>query len=192
MHACFALSFQSEYYNYVTAKGFEMGLVLVVIVLFSHGCLCNAQDFVSGMDCDETKNCTEEGCIRTYHELDLYIKGNKELMENLTSVFFVTGKTPSQFVKLTYNFQVLNEDNNSTGDNESNVMNCSNHQTTYIWSEKFIYLLGPKPLITFTLFAVIVSENEVTIYLPCLCYDVYNNLLSRLTYLVRMHIRNYS
>ena len=87
-------------------------LLLVIILLTLHCCcLYNAQELVgSGTDlCDKNENCYKvANCIKTYHGLDLYVRGNSELKENLTSGFFVTGEIPSDFVKIIYNFQVSN------------------------------------------------------------------------------------
>ena len=67
---------------------------------------------------------------------------------------------------------------------EDDSINCTNHQTTYIWSTSVLYLLGPGPLFWLTLFAVNVPEANTTIELPCFCTDSYADLLARLTYLV--------
>ena len=162
-----------------------MALFLVAIVLFSFDCFCYAQEFVgSGTDCDETGNCSEAStCIKNYHELDLYVRGNNEIKGNLTNAFFVTGKFPSKFVRLYYKFQVSN-DTGAEQVGETNATSCSNHESIYIWSDHFLYLLGPRVLFRLTLYAVQVAENETTIELPCLCYDVYGSLLSRFTYMV--------
>ena len=66
-----------------------MALFLIVIALFSIHCFSYAQEIVgSGTDCDETGNCSEVfTCIKNYHELDLYVKGNKEIIGNLTNAF---------------------------------------------------------------------------------------------------------
>ena len=96
------------------------------------------------------------------------------MLENLKDAFFVTGKPPSRFVRLQYNFQVSN----------GSVSNCSNSQGTFIWSENFLDLLGPRPIVLFTLFAVVVPDKSITINLPCLCHNVSDSLLSRLTYMV--------
>lgn len=140
---------------------------------------CSAQDYDNG--CIETDDNSEvTKCIGQYVDLELYVKNNKILMEKLAETFFTTGKAASKFVKITYNFQ--------TGSNiqsiQDNITNCSNQQGKYVWSEAALYLLGPRPIFWFTLFAVSIHETDVTIELPCLCNDVYNSLLSRLTYLV--------
>lgn len=100
-------------------------------------------------------------------------------------MFYGTGKGVAKFIIITYNFQTPNSINYDT-ENDTNVTignssNCSEHQTRYIWSESPLYLLGPKPLFWFTLFAVNVPETSATIDLPCLCDDAYDSLLSRLT-----------
>ena len=130
---------------------------------------------------------TDEGtnCIREYIDLEKYIMKNEKLIEKLAETFFTTGRAPSSFVKITYNFQIsyTHHDNQSA---EDSINNCSNQQSTYIWSTTALYLIGPNALYWCTLFAVNIREIDVAIQLPCLCSDVYNNLLSRLTYLVVM------
>lgn len=166
-----------------------MALVVLILGWFCLQCFfCNGQEYRLSdthnvWDCSDIENCTEViSCIGTYYELELYVQNNREVIDKLKGVFFETGKPPSKFVKLTYNVQVSNGTYNSTEQNDTMI--CSNHQSKYIWSEQFLYLLGPRPLLWSTLFAVRVPENNVTIALPCLCHDVYDILLSRLTYMV--------
>ena len=66
-----------------------------------------------------------------------------------------------------------------------------NRVHTYVWSEAVLYIFGPKPLYWLTLFAVSIDEVDVTTELPCLCSNVYGDLLSRLTYLVCMYVCSY-
>ena len=68
------------------------------------------------------EKCNENGitsiipyCIRDYGELESYVTNNKTLLRKLTETFFITGKSPSDFVKLNYNFQSLSQEN-STND----------------------------------------------------------------------------
>ena len=141
-------------------------------------------------DAQELDNCTEENCnkddecIRQYIDLEIYVLNNKALVEKLAQTFFNTGRAASKFVKITYNFQ-------TSSSIQDNIINCSRQQSTYIWSEAALYLLGPKAMYWFTLFAVNIYEIDATIELPCLCNDVYNSLLSRLTYLVCVLIHAY-
>ena len=138
---------------------------------------CNSQGFSS---CNETAT----DCIGEYTDLEMHITNNTALMEKLAGTFYVTGKATSKFVKITYNFQTSSNNMQSIQDN---VTNCC---ITYVWSETALYLLGPKMMKYLTLFAVNIDEVDVTIELPCLCNDVYNSLLSRLTYLVCIYIYN--
>ena len=128
--------------------------------------------------------------------MEEHILNNKDLMDNLIEVYFKTGKTHAEFVIITYKFKVLLPPTNSTNNTISYAGNDSDHEFTcvdsqkkFIWSSSALYLLGPKPLFWFTLFAVNVHESSITIDLPCLCSDAYDNLLSRLTYLVS-HLPN--
>ena len=144
-------------------------------------------------DAQELDNCTKENCnkndecIRQYIDLEIYVLNNKALVEKLAQTFFNTGRAASKFVKITYNFQ-------TSSSIQDNIINCSRQQSTYIWSEAALYLLGPKAMYWFTLFAVNIYETDATIELPCLCNDVYNTLLSRLTYLVclRTYMHTYT
>ena len=111
-------------------------------------------------------------------------------MDDLTKVFFKTGKTLAEFARITYKFQILLPiDNNDTrlyddDDDGSGEFTCIDNQKKFIWSSSALYLLGPNPLFWQTLFAVHVWESSITINLPCLCSDAYDDLLCRLTYLV--------
>ena len=135
---------------------------------------CSAQEYDYDNGCVETDDSTEvTKCIGQYVDLEMYVINNKILMEKLAETFFTTGKATSKFVKIT-----------------DNITNCSNQQSKYVWSEAALYLLGLRPIFWFTLFAVSIHETDVTIELPCLCNDVYNSLLSRLTYLVHTTILN--
>ena len=154
---------------------FLVSSVLLVLLTLS---FCDA--FENGTDVDGTENDTEiTNCIGTYYELESYIKGNRALMQLYQNTFFVTGRIPSTFVKITYYFQV-------SATQDTKAVNCSVHQSTYIWSQRLLYLLGPSPLYWFTFLAVSVPEYSITIELPCLCHldHGYEDLLSRLTYMV--------
>ena len=166
-----------------------VSLSLGIILLTLHCCgSCIAEFVRNGTHLCVLGNCIKvANCIENFHELDLYVRGNSNLKEKLTSAFFVTAeKNPSEFVTITYDFQIsnsmLNDTSNST---RGNAVNCSNHRSKYIWSDNFLYILGPEALFWFTLTVVEVREASVTIDLPCLCQDVYSSLLSRLTYMVQ-------
>ena len=160
-------------------------LVLIII--------CGISDAKEiGNSCNGTEGCTKDltegiSCIEQYNDLEMYVMNNKTLVEKLSRTFFtsqtatfITGRGASQFVKITYNFQTSSDKHSIKG----NVTNCSAQQSTFIWSEAVLYLVGPEALYWCTLFAVNIDEVDVTIELPCLCSDVYDDLLSRLTYLV--------
>ena len=159
--------------------------LLILAIAFS---LCSSQELVVDDNCDDdTGNCSDvevASCISEYNQLDLYILNNKTLLRILTETFFKTGGGPSQFIKFTYNFQITNSRNSS----EDDSINCTNHQTTYVWSTSVLYLLGPWPLFWQTFLAVDISETSATIELPCFCTDDYADLLARLTYLVCTYI----
>lgn len=165
-----------------------MVMYLLLSLLFILQCVCNAQEIVDG-DCDEMENCTEvTSCIRHYDDLQSYVLSSKETMRSLKETFFKTGRGPSKFVKIIYHFQVSNNTNDAVAV-DNNTSSCFSQQSTYIWSDSALYLLGPKPLFWYTLFAVNIPETSVTVYLPCLCNGVNESLLNRLTYLVRSEVQ---
>ena len=126
-------------------------------------------------------NCNEYTCIREYAELESYILNNKTVQSRIVKAFFKTGKVPSNFVKIRYNFPAPNT-TNETMDEDNTT--CTDHQDAYFWSSSPLYLLGPRALFFSTVFAVDIAEENVTISLPCLCKDVHGSFLSRLTYMV--------
>lgn len=162
--------------------GSAMAPILLVLLIVLHQCFSSAQEIVgSGIDCEETASCNENvTCIDSYYDLEMYIKGNREVIEGLKSAFLSTGDAPSKFVKLLYHFRVSNLIN----DTAELFGNCTHKTSKYIWSDSALYLLGPGMLASFTFFAVDIPEITATIDLPCLCYDEYDSLLSRLTYMV--------
>jgi len=139
----------------------------------------------------------KDTCIGQYSELEMYILKNENILDQLTETFYKTGTDASQFVKITYEFQV-HKPNSTANDTDYEAMydenyevmddeifNCTSQRELYIWSASALYLLGPKPLFWLTFFAVNAPETNVTIKLPCLCDNTHNILLSRVTYLVR-------
>ena len=158
-------------------------MILWIFLILVCG-FCNSQEFNNG--CNGTEDCkAEANCIGDYIDLEIYIKNNKGIMETLARTFFTAGKTVSKFVKITYNFQI----SNGTQSIEDETAN--RQQSTYVWSETALYLLGPRALYWLTLSAIRVDEVDVMIELPCLCDDVYDSLLSRLTFLVCTYNHNY-
>ena len=159
-----------------------MAPILFALLIALLQCFSSAQEIVeSGIDCEETASCNENvSCIDNYYDLEMYIKGNREVIEGLKGAFLFTGDAPSKFVKLLYHFKVSSVINDSA----ELFGNCTNQTSKYIWSDSALYLLGPGTLAWFTFFAVDIPEITTTIDLPCLCYDEYDSLLSRLTYMV--------
>ena len=160
----------------------KLPVFLIISCAYGFG---NAQGFNNS--CSETEGgCTKFiNCIGHYVDLETYVINNKTLVEKLSETFFTsrtaaffTGRGSSQFVKITYNFHI------------SNVTNCYAQQSTYFWSEAVLYMFGPRPLYWLTLFAINIDEVDVTIELPCLCSDVYDDILSRLTYLVCVYVND--
>ena len=154
--------------------------------------LSNAQDYIESDDDSNEINSygNISNCIGKYRDLQMYILNNKDLMDNLTEVYFKTGKPFTDFVRITYKFKILLPVTNSTNDTtidyryDDGELICIDKQKLFIWSSTALYLLGPEPLFWLTLFAVSRYESSITVDLPCLCNDVYDDLLSRLTYLV--------
>ena len=164
-------------------------LLFVYTIMLS---LANAQDYGESGNDDSgaITYSNNSNCISKYRDLQSYVLNNEDLMDNLIENFFETGETLTEFIRITYRFKVLlpvsNHTSNSTDtyDDDDDEFTCMDNQKTFIWSSSALYLLGPKPLFWQTLFAVHVQESRITITLPCLCNDAYDNLLPRLTYLV--------
>lgn len=150
--------------------------------------LANAQDYgeIGNDDSGANNYGNNSNCISKYRDLQSYVLNNDDLMDGLSELFFETGKTITEFVRITYRFKILLPADNLTN-NTNNTYDefvCIDNQKTFIWSSSALYLLGPKALFWQTLFAVHVQESSITINLPCLCNNAYDNLLPRLTYLV--------
>lgn len=167
-----------------------MGVIVAVFLLLCFMIInvnVTLGDCIYYNQCSNDLDCSET-CISDYDSLELYVQNNKTIINDLTKAFFSTGHSPARFVRITYKFQIpfyINDsDENDTysGTNENDT--CSSVQRLYYWSASPIYLLGPKPLMCLTLFAVIVQEENVIIELPCLQANNQKALLSRLTYLV--------
>ena len=148
--------------------------MLAVLLCFTS---TNAQD-------GEDSYGNSTNCIGKYRDLQTYILSNEDLMDDLTEVFFKTGKAPTEFVRITYKFQTFENNTNSSAINNDDELTYVDLQKKFIWSDSTLYLLGPEPLFWLTLFAVNARQSSLTIHLPCLCNDAYDDLLSRLTYLV--------
>ena len=136
-------------------------------------------------DDDGTEDMSEgKLCIEEYDDLESYILSNKRLLGKLRKTFFKSNYGTSKFVRITYSFRAYYTISNSSRSKNCsyypNIKKCSYHhdQTTYIWSESALYLLGPKRLFWLTLFAINIPEADVTIELPGLCKEVINDLLS--------------
>ena len=154
-------------------------MIWLTLLLILYGNFCNAQEIDNS--CNEMVYCTNDSkCIGQYIDLEMYILNNKTLLDKLTETFYTAEGVISEFVKISYNFQV----NNGKKSENDSTTNCFIQQSTYIWSENDLYLLGPEVVFCLTIFAVRIHEADVTIDLPCLCIDVYNSLLDRLTSLV--------
>ena len=165
-------------------------VLFAIYLLTSTGINATLEDCIYYTDCSNTLDCNEpSSCISDYDSLETYVRNNKSIINDLAQAFYRTGHSPARFVRITYNFQIPSYFNNSR-ENDSytdSIENdtCSSDQKIYYWSTSPVYLLGPKPLMYLSLFAVIVQEENVIIQLPC--FETPNDqkaLLSRLTYLV--------
>ena len=171
-------------------------LALFILAILLSIINVNAQDYVDdNIDSSgEDSYSNISNCIGKYKDLQSYILSNEDLMDDLTKVFFETGKAPIEFVRITYKFQTLLPIDNYTNNTNISAINYNNNnddeltyvdiQKKFIWSNSALYLLGPEPLFWLTLFAVNARQSSITIHLPCLCNDAYDDLLPRLTYLV--------
>ena len=153
-------------------------LITFIVITTQHA--FRTQQIDENVDCNGN-DCQEiTSCISKYTELERFIMSDDEVKDNMTEAYFKTDGGTTDFVKITYRFQILKElDSNDTSES-----NCSARQRQFIWSQSALNLLGPRPLYWLTLFAVNVPDASVTIQLPCLCFGFADKLLSRLTYLV--------
>ena len=160
-------------------------LITTLLTLHWYG-LCSGEHVKTRTQNDTLENNIEAvSCIGNYHELELYVRQNTALKDKLMKAFYKTGQIPSEYVLITYNFEVSRPKSKTILNSaRKNNIKCSSQQSKYIWSDNFLYILGPQVLFWFTLTVVEVREGSVTIDLPCLCRDVYNDYLSRLTYMV--------
>ena len=159
----------------------QLQMLWITLFLIISCNFCSAQDFNSSFKFNETDE--DANCITEYIDLEKLnmswiMKTWLKNLQRLSSLY--TGRAAAAFVKITYNFRTCYNNQPAT----DNISNCSSQHSTYIWSETALYLLGPRAMFWYTLFAVNICEVDVTVELPCLCGDAYNDLLSRLTYLV--------
>ena len=163
-----------------------MSVLPFILIIFLSSCDGQSNGKMSIQNNDNISNCTGK-----YRDLQMYVLNNKDLMDNLTEVFFETGKPPTEFVRITYRFKALITNTNTTYyDNHDGEFELQyiDKQKKFIWSSSALYLLGTKPLFHQTLFAVYLQALDITIDLPCLCSHVSDDLLSRLTYFVSVYM----
>ena len=169
-----------------------MKITVTVMLLVLHSVIrvnATSENCILYPNCSSTRDCSEPvSCISDYDLVESYVQSNKSLINNLAQAFYRTGRSPARFVRITYNFQIPSNLNNSNGNDSFadsiEIDTCSSIQRIYYWSTSPIYLLGPKPLRYLTLGATILEEESVIVDLPCLQADDEKELLSRLTYLV--------
>jgi len=118
--------------------------MLIIGVFHTSQICCNAQhgvdDDSNGMGHYRVYNT----CIGEYADLESYVLCNHTVLTRIEEAFFKTGKAPSNFVKIRYDFYINNIMTNDTKDRDG--INCTQHQDVYFWSSSPLYLLGPKPL----------------------------------------------
>ena len=126
--------------------------MLVAVFIFAIiPCSINAQHY-SDSDSDDNGSKgyhNNSSCISRYTDLESYILNNEDLMDDLSKLFFETGKTPTEFARITYKFQIaVDNSTNVTSDygNDDSEFTCVFNQKTFIWSSSALHLLGPKPL----------------------------------------------
>ncbi|XP_065892015.1 uncharacterized protein [Dysidea avara] len=119
-----------------------------------------------------------ESCISDYETLEELLRADDEQIATLARNFYRTGQDPTEYIKITYMFQITSSDEDET---------CVPIERNYIWSTSPVFLLGPKALFWLSLFSISVNEESVTIRLPCIQETAQRDLLTRLTYLSRMY-----
>ena len=73
-----------------------MQLFFIFSVMLS---LASGQDHVS--------HGNASSCIGKYRDLEKHVLNNTDLMDELTEVFFKTGETATEFVRITYNLYLF-------------------------------------------------------------------------------------
>ena len=86
--------------------------------------LANTQDHVESVNNDNEAISygNSSSCIKEYRYLESYVLSNEDLMGELTELFFKTGKSFTDFVKITYKFQILMPVDNSNITNDTRYM----------------------------------------------------------------------
>ena len=168
-----------------------MSITVLLLVLYfianTERINATSEDCIYYPNCSSTMDCYQpDSCISNYDLLESYVQAKKSLIGDLAQAFYRTGRSPARFVRITYKFQIPLSFNNESNETDSLIEDngCSSVDKLYYWSTSPIYLLGPKPLMFLSLFAIVVPEENVTIQLPCLQANNQGALLSRLTYLV--------
>jgi len=86
---------------------------IVLLAILQYTCVAQQVDDTED-DCYNAGECSEPAeCICQYRESESYVLSNNDIVDNLTEVFFRTGKLPSRYVKITYNFHISNPLNSS-------------------------------------------------------------------------------
>ncbi|XP_065885191.1 uncharacterized protein [Dysidea avara] len=154
-------------------------LLLFVVFVAVVASRSNAQNTTS----NATLNCRyfEEArsCISNYEDLEASLRGDDEQIATLARSFYRTGKDPTKYIIITYEFQIPSSDSSNSS--------CVSIERSYIWSTSPVFLLGPRALSWLSLFSISVHEGSVTLRLPCIQETSQRDLLARLTYLIRMY-----
>jgi len=119
-----------------------------------------------------------DSCISKYETLEAFLRADDEQIAALARNFYRTGEDPTEYIKITYLFQI------PSGDPSDSNNTCVAIDRSYIWSTSPVFLLGPKALLFLSLFTISVNEESVTVRLPCLQETAQREFLTRLTYLV--------
>ena len=141
--------------------------------------LCKAREMATNNDiqCNGAENCS---CFAQYTDLEKHIEKNETLLDYLRESFYKGGKD-TEFARLYYEFTTYDCTSNESYDRiEKNY-----YSSQYIWSSSFIYLFGPDPLFYSSIYVIFFPvDTNITIHLPCICEDKYEDLLSTLTSMV--------
>lgn len=158
---------------------------MLLLVLISIACHFFLEAQSTKFDIDLSfKAKRNDSCIGGYTELKTILQGDKQIVDQLVKAFFANG-LETDFVKITYEFEACDFTENSTCNiQENDNMNCCNQSELYIWSNSFLYLLGPEPLFYLTFTAINVRTSDVILQLPCLDTNEYSDLLLQLTFMV--------
>jgi len=81
-----------------------------------------------------------EFCTSNYETLEAFVRADDKQIATLARNFYRTGEDPTEYIKITYLFQIPSSDPDDNDDA------CVPIERDYIWSISPVFLLGPRAL----------------------------------------------